>query len=409
MVYGNGSRKTVGMVTAAELMESAEEIAPGVVADRRYLHQHPELGFQEENTARLVAERLRALNLDEVRTGIAKTGVMGVLHGGKGSGKCVLLRADMDALPITEENDVPYKSENDGSMHACGHDAHTAMLLGAARVLASRRDEFAGTIKFIFQPSEEANGGGAKPMIAEGVMENPHVDASFGIHVGSNLPAGVVAVKSGAVNAATDGARVTIRGLGGHAARPQMAIDPVVIGAHCIIALQTLISREVDPFSPVVLTVGSLHGGTVSNVIPEEAYFLATIRTTTEKTRVLMAERIPQVVRGIAETFRATADVQYTFGYPPLVNDAAGAALVREVAIDLVGPERVWNAEAGMGGEDMSFFLLEAPGAFYRLGVRNEAAGKTFGHHHPRFDVDEDALATGVAMHAAVALRYLAQ
>jgi len=397
------------MVTAAELMESAEEIAPGVVADRRYLHQHPELGFQEEGTARLVAERLRALNLDEVRTGIAQTGVMGVLHGGKGPGKTVLLRADMDALPITELNDVPYKSENEGAMHACGHDAHTAMLLGAARVLAARRNEFAGTIKFIFQPSEEANGGGAKPMIEAGVMENPHVDAAFGIHVGSNLPAGVIAVKGGAINAATDGARVTIRGLGGHAARPHKAIDPVVIGAHCIIALQTLVSREVDPFSPVVLTVGSLHGGTVSNVIPEEAYFLATIRTTTEETRQLMAERIPQICQGIAETFRATADTQYTFGYPPLVNDEEGAALVREVATEVVGAERVMTAEAGMGGEDMSFFINAAPGAFYRLGVRNEAQGKTYGHHHPRFDVDEDALATGVAMHAAVALRYLGQ
>jgi len=396
------------MVTAAELMESAEEIAPGVVADRRYLHQHPELGFQEEGTARLVAERLRALNLDEVRTGIAQTGVMGVLHGGKGPGKTVLLRADMDALPITELNDVPYKSENEGAMHACGHDAHTAMLLGAARVLAARRNEFAGTIKFIFQPSEEANGG-AKPMIEAGVMENPHVDAAFGIHVGSNLPAGVIAVKGGAINAATDGARVTIRGLGGHAARPHKAIDPVVIGAHCIVALQTLVAREVDPFSPVVLTVGSLHGGTVSNVIPEEAYFLATIRTTTEETRQLMAERIPQICQGIAETFRATADTQYTFGYPPLVNDEEGAALVREVATEVVGAERVMTAEAGMGGEDMSFFINAAPGAFYRLGVRNEAQGKTYGHHHPRFDVDEDALATGVAMHAAVALRYLGQ
>jgi len=390
-------------------MESAEEIAPGVVADRRYFHQHPELGFQEEGTARLVAERLRALNLDEVRTGIAKTGVMGVLHGGKGPGKTVLLRADMDALPITELNDVPYKSENEGAMHACGHDAHTAMLLGAARVLAARRHEFAGTIKFIFQPSEEANGGGAKPMIEAGVMENPHVDAAFGIHVGSNLPAGVIAVKGGASNAATDSARVTIRGLGGHAARPHKAIDPVVIGAHCIIALQTLVAREVDPFSPVVLTVGSLHGGTVSNVIPEEAYFLATIRTTTEETRQLMAERIPQICQGIAETFRATADTQYVFGYPPLVNDEDAASLVRTVATEVVGAERVMAAEAGMGGEDMSFFINAAPGAFYRLGVRNEAQGKTYGHHHPRFDVDEDALATGVAMHAAVALRFLEQ
>ncbi len=395
------------MVTVAELRESAEEIAPGVVADRRYLHQHPELGFQEENTARLVIERLRALHLDDLQTGIAKTGVVGVLQGGKGPGKCVLLRADMDALPITELNDVPYKSEIPGRMHACGHDAHTAMLLGAARVLAERRGEFAGTIKFIFQPSEEQGEGGAQPMIAAGVMENPHVDAAFGIHVGSNIPAGKVAVLPGPVNAAADSAIVTIRGLGGHAARPQMAIDPIVIGAHCIVALQSLVSREVNPLSPAVITVGTLHAGTVSNVIPEDAHFEATIRTFDEQTRQLLAERIPQVVRGICETFRATAEVEYRLGYPPLVNNAAMAALVKEVALAVVGPERVMDSEPGMGAEDMSYFINAAPGAFYRLGVRNEAAGKTYGHHHPRFDIDEDALSTGVAMHAAVALRFL--
>jgi amidohydrolase len=395
------------MVTVADLRESAEEIAPGVIADRRYLHQHPELGFHEENTARFVVERLRALNLDDLQTGIAKTGVVGILHGGKGPGRTVLLRADMDALPMTELNDVPYKSENPGAMHACGHDAHTAMLLGAARVLAGRREEFAGTIKFLFQPSEEANAGGAAPMIEAGVMENPHVDAAFGIHVGSNIPAGKVAVLAGPVNAAADSAIVTIRGLGGHAARPQMAIDPIVIGAHCIVALQSLVSREVNPLSPAVITVGTLHAGTVSNVIPEDAHFEATIRTFDEQTRALLAERIPQVIRGICETFRATAEVKYELGYPPLVNNAEMAALVKSVALDVVGPERVQDSEPGMGAEDMSYFLNAVPGAFYRLGVRNEATGKTYGHHHPRFDIEEDALATGVAMHAAVALRYL--
>ncbi|MCA1724430.1 MAG: amidohydrolase, partial [Thermomicrobia bacterium] len=200
---------------------------------------------------------------------------------------------------------------------------------------------------------------------------------------------------------------VTIRGLGGHAARPQMAIDPIVIGAHCIIALQSLVSREVNPLSPAVITVGTLHAGTVSNVIPEDAHFEATIRTFDEQTRQLLAERIPQVVRGICETFRATADVEYHLGYPPLVNNAEMAALVKDVALDVVGPERVMDSEPGMGAEDMSYFINAASGAFYRLGVRNEATGKTYGHHHPRFDIDEDALSTGVAMHAAVALRFL--
>jgi amidohydrolase len=395
------------MVTAAEIVESAEEIAPGVVADRRYLHQHPELGFQEENTARYVAERLRAFGLDEVSTGIAKTGVVGVLRGGKGPGKCVLLRADMDALPIEEENAVEYRSENPGVMHACGHDAHTAMLLGAARVLAGRRDEFAGTVKFVFQPSEEANGGGAMPMIEAGVLENPKVDAAFGIHVGSAIPAGVVAVRPGPIHAAADGVRVTLRGLGGHAARPQMAIDPIVIGAHCIIALQTLVSREVNPLSPAVLTIGALHAGTVSNVIPEEAYFEGTIRTFDQKTRDVLAERIPQVIRCIAETFRATADVEYRLGYPPLVNDTEQAEFVRRVALEVVGPERTEEGEPGMAGEDMAYFINAVSGAYYRLGVRSEAKGITANHHHPRFNVDDDALSTGVAMHTAVALRYL--
>jgi amidohydrolase len=397
------------MVTAADIVESAEEIAPGVVADRRYLHQHPELGFQEENTSRLVAERLRAYGLDEVQTGIARTGVVGILRGGKGPGKCVLLRADMDALPIEEENAIDYRSENRGVMHACGHDAHTAMLLGAARVLSMRRDEFAGTVKFVFQPSEEANGGGAKPMIEACVLENPTVDAAFGIHVGSLIPSGIVAVHAGPINAAADGVRVTLRGLGGHAARPQMAIDPIVIGAHCIVALQTLISREVNPLSPAVLTIGALHAGTVSNVIPEDATFQGTIRTFDPETRERLAERIPQVIRGIAETFRATADVEYRLGYPPLVNDAEMAAFVRQVALEVVGPERTEEGEPGMAGEDMAYFINAVPGAYYRLGVRSEAKGIVANHHHPRFNVDDDALATGVAMHAAVALRYLAR
>lgn len=395
------------MVTIAEIREYAEEIGPGVIADRRFLHQHPELGFQERETAHFVEERLRTYNLDEVQTGIAQTGIVGILHGGRGPGRCVLLRADMDALPITELNDVPYKSEHPGAMHACGHDAHTAMLLGAARVLAECRADFAGTVKFLFQPSEEANGGGAKPMIAAGVLENPHVDAAFGIHVGSNVPVGQVAVRPGAVNAAADSAAVTIRGLGGHAARPQIAIDPIVIGAHCIVALQSLVSREVDPLAPAVITVGTLHAGTVSNVIPEEATFTATVRTTDEKTRQLLAERIPAVCQGIAATFRGTAEVKYTFGYPPLVNDDAMAALVREVALDVVGEDRIADVPPGMGAEDMSYLINAASGAFYRLGVRNEARGITYGHHHPRFDIDEEALATGVAMHAAVALRFL--
>jgi amidohydrolase len=395
------------VIPVAELRDSAEAVAPGVVVDRRYFHQHPELGFREENTARRVAERLRALELDDVLTQVARTGVVGVLRGRRGPGPCVLLRADMDALPLDELNDVPYKSLVPGVMHACGHDAHMAMLLGAAAVLAPRRERFAGTIKFVFQPSEEANGGGAKPMIEAGVLERPRVEAAFGLHVGTNVPLGKVAVRPGPINASADAAIVTIHGQGGHAARPHMAVDPVVVGAHCIVALQSLVSREVNPLSPAVITVGTLHAGTAANVIPEHATFRATIRTVDERTRRLLAERVPAVVRGIAETFRATAEVDYRLGYPPLVNHPGMAELVLDVAREVVGPDRVSEPHLGMGAEDMAYFLEAVPGAFYRLGVRDPAAGKTYSNHHARFDVAEEALPIGVAMHAAVALRYL--
>jgi amidohydrolase len=392
------------LLTTLPLVEAAWEIGPEVVADRRYLHQHPEIAFEEENTARFVAEKLRALGL-EVTTGIAKTGVLGLLRGGQ-PGKTVLLRADMDALPLEELNDVPYRSRTPGVMHACGHDAHTAMLLGVARLLTERRDAIKGTVKFIFQPAEEA-GGGAKPMIDEGVMENPRVDAAFGVHIGQDLPLGTIGVRTGPMNAASDGFVATIRGKGAHAARPHLAVDPVVIAAQCILALQTLVSREVNPLRQAVITVGAVHAGTVANIIPEEAVMRATVRTFDDEIRQHLAERIPALLRGIATALRGEADVQYRFGYPVLVNDAAMTDLVREVARGIVGPEKLIEREPGMGGEDMAYFLQRAPGCFFRIGSRNPERGLVYGHHHPRFDVDEEALPVGVAALASVALRYL--
>ena len=392
------------MITTLPLVEAAWEIGPEVVADRRYLHQHPEIAFEEENTARFVAEKLSALSLD-VTTGIAKTGVLGLLRGGQ-PGKTVLLRADMDALPLEELNDVPYRSRTPGVMHACGHDAHTAMLLGVARLLTERRDAIRGTVKFIFQPAEEA-GGGAKPMIDEGVMENPRVDAAFGVHIGQDLPLGTIGVRTGPMNAASDGFVATIRGKGAHAARPHLAVDPVVIAAQSILALQTLVSREVNPLRQAVITVGAVHAGTVANIIPEEAVMRATVRTFDDEVRQHLAERIPALLRGIAAALRGEADVQYRFGYPVLVNDAAMTDLVREVARGIVGPEKLIEREPGMGGEDMAYFLQRAPGCFFRIGSRNPERGLVYGHHHPRFDVDEEALPVGVAALASVALRYL--
>jgi amidohydrolase len=394
------------MAPRLSLTEAAWEIGPAVVADRRYLHQHPELGMQEENTARFVAEKLREFGI-ETQTGIATTGVLGTLRGAQ-PGKTVLLRADMDALPIEELNEVPYKSQVPGVMHACGHDSHTAMLLGVARLLTERKDEIKGTVKFIFQPSEEVPPGGAKPMIEEGVLEDPHVDAAFGVHIGQDLPVGTIGVCAGPTNAASDGFIATIKGVGGHAARPHGSVDPIVVAAQCISALQTLVSREVNPLRQAVITVGSLHAGTVSNIIPEEAIMKATVRTFDPEVRQNLSERIPALIKGISAAMRAEAEVQYRFGYPALVNDPAMTDLVRQVARGIVGPQRVVEREPGMGGEDMSYFLQHAPGCFFRIGSRNPDRGLVYGHHHPRFDIDDEgALPIGVAAVASVALRYL--
>ncbi|MGN6361942.1 MAG: M20 metallopeptidase family protein [Thermomicrobiales bacterium] len=394
------------MTVKLPLADAAFELGPQVVGDRRYLHQHPELAFQEEQTARFVADRLRSLGI-EPQTGVAKTGVVGLLQG-RAPGKTVLLRADMDALPIEELNDVPYKSQAPGVMHACGHDAHTAMLLGVARLLTERQDQFAGTVKFVFQPAEEVPPGGAKPMIEAGVMENPHVDAAFGVHIGQDLPVGTIGVCTGPMNAASDGFVATIKGQGGHAARPHVAVDPIVIAAQCVIALQTLVSREVNPLREAVITIGAIQAGTVSNVIPEDATLRATVRTFDEEVRQHLAERIPALIKGIAVAMRGDADVAYRFGYPTLVNDAAMTDLVREVAREIVGPEKLIEREPGMGGEDMSYFLREVPGCFFRIGSRNPERGLIYGHHHPRFNVDDEAaLPIGVAAVASVAMRYL--
>jgi len=393
------------MTAKLSLFDAAWEIGPMVVADRRHLHQHPELEMQEENTARFVAEKLRDLGI-ETTVGIATTGVLGLLHGAH-PGKTVLLRADMDALPIEELNDVPYRSQHPGVMHACGHDSHTAMLLGVARLLSERREELHGTVKIAFQPAEESVGGAA-PMIAAGVMENPHVDAAFGVHIAQDLPVGTIGVGAGPANAAVDEAIITIKGLGGHAARPQMAVDPILIAAQCITALQTLVSREIDPLRSAVITVGALHAGTVSNIIPEECELRVTIRTSDEETRGQLSERIPALTKGIATAMRGSAEVEYTFGYPVLVNDAAMTDLVREVAQELIGPDKVHEREMGMGAEDMVYFLQAAPGCFFRIGSRNEERGLTYGHHHPRFDIDDEgALPVWVAAVTAVTLRYL--
>jgi amidohydrolase len=389
------------------LLDDVDEILPGVIADRRHLHEHPELGFQEVETARFVADRLRALGVEDIRIGIAQTGATALIRGGQGPGKTVLVRADMDALPIEEENEVDYRSKQAGVMHACGHDAHTAMLLGVGRLLMERRDRFAGTVKLLFQPAEEGPGG-AKPMIEAGVLNDPPVDAVLGMHMAQEAPLGVIALRAGPAMAASDGFTLVIHGKGGHGARPQSTIDPIAVGAQIVVALQTIVSREVDPTESAVVTVGAFRAGEAANVIPDTAELRATVRSFSPDVRQQLARRIEEVVRGIAGAMRAEVDFQYRFGYPPTVNDPVMTDLVRAAATELIGAERVVESPQMMGAEDFSYFLEQRPGCFFYVGSRNEERGLIWGHHHPRFDIDEEALGVGIATMTAAVQRYLA-
>jgi amidohydrolase len=398
------------MVTASPtLREEIDEIMPGVIADRRHLHEHPELGFEEFETAKFVAERLQAMGVDDIRTGIAVTGVTGLIRGtapSPGKDAVVLLRADMDALPIHEENDVDYRSKVDGKMHACGHDAHTAMLLGIARTLNERRSEFSGTVKVLFQPAEEG-GGGARVMIEEGVLEDPVVDYVFGMHMAQDVPLGKIELRGGPVMAAADRFQVTIQGRGGHGAQPHLCIDPISVGAQIVTALQTIVSREIDPTEQAVVTVGAFLAGKASNVIPDTAELRGTLRSFNPAVRTQIAERVEGIVRGVAATMGATVDYQYLPGYPPTVNDPEISEMVRGIAREVVGEEQVSEGPLHMGAEDFSYFLERKPGCFYFVGSRNEQLGFKWGHHHPKFDIDESSMAAGMEIMVRTVLKTL--
>ena len=381
------------------------DVAEQVVRDRRHLHQHPELGFQEHQTAAFVAERLGSLGI-EVRTGVAETGVVGLLRGGR-PGKTVLLRADMDALPIDEANDVPYKSQNPGVMHACGHDGHTAILLNAAQVLSERRDNLPGTVKLVFQPCEERPPGGAIRMIEEGVLDDPTPDAVFGLHLSQVYPAGTIVTGPGPRYAAADVFRIVVVGKGGHAAYPHLCIDPVLAAAQVVSALHTIVAREVKPNEPAVITVGKIQAGTAPNVIPNEAVLEGTLRTLDRELRERLVRRVEEVAVGVARAMRADCRVEFELGYPPVVNDPAMAELAVGVARELVGDERVLAGEPAMPGDDMAYFLERVPGCYFNVGSRNEARGLTGAHHQPRYDIDEEALPVGVEMLVRLVERYL--
>ena len=391
------------------LRADIDEILPGVVADRRWLHEHPELGMQEFETSRFVVDRLRALNVESIRTGIAVTGVTALVHGTKpssGPGKVALIRADMDALPILEENQVEYVSQNPGVMHACGHDAHTAMLLGVTRLLLEGRSQFSGSVKVLFQPAEEGPGG-AEPMIAQGVLENPHVDAVFGLHVAQETPVGHIALRGGPTMASADSFHVRIQGKGGHGARPQSCIDPIVVAAHIVTALQTIVSREVDPVDPAVVTVGMIQAGKASNVIPDTCEMSGTVRSFNNERRQMLAKRIQEIATGVASALGATATVEYEFGYPPTINHVEMTEMVREVAVGVVGADRVHTSPLIMGAEDFSYFLEQRPGCFFFVGSKNDEKGLVWGHHHPRFDIDEESMAVGMETMTRSVVAYL--
>jgi amidohydrolase len=389
------------------LKSALDELVPGMVAMRRDLHQHPELAFEEVRTAGIVAQRLQALGMD-VRTGVAKTGVVGTLRGGRAlpDSKTLAIRADMDALPIHELNELDYRSTVDGKMHACGHDGHTAVLLTVADLLSKRRAELAGTIKFVFQPAEETIGGAA-PMVREGALEG--VDNIIGLHIFTSYPLGQVGVRSGTTFASADKLIFRVRGKGGHAAMPETTVDPIVVAAHITTALQTLISRETSPFDTAVITIGKIEAGSAFNIIPETAEMQGTMRAYSAESRARLLRRIPELAQGIAQAMNATCEVDVVDGCPPCINDPAMTELVQQAARASVGDDAVDSSPAVMtaGSDDMAYFLDTVPGCYFIVGSKNPTVGANYPHHHPRFNIDEDTMPIAAEVLTRTALEYL--
>jgi amidohydrolase len=373
-------------------------LQPQLVEWRRQIHQKPELGFQEKITAEFISQKLQNWGIEH-QVGIAQTGIVAIIKGEKSThGKVLAIRADMDALPIQELNEVPYCSQRDGIMHACGHDGHTAIAIGTAYYLHQHRQDLNGTVKIIFQPAEEGPGG-AKPMIAAGVLNNPDVDAIIGLHLWNNLPLGTVGVRPGALMAAVELFRCTIFGKGGHGAIPHQTVDSLVVAAQIVSALQTIVSRNINPLDSAVVTVGELHAGTAVNVIADTAKMGGTVRYFNPDLAGFFKERIEKIIAGICQSHGANYDLDYIHLYPPVINDAQVAALVRSVAQKVIEiPIGVFSECQTMGGEDMSFFLQEVPGCYFFLGSANAEKKLDYPHHHPRFDFDETALPMGVEM-----------
>jgi amidohydrolase len=374
---------------------------------RRDFHQYPELAHQERRTAGIVAERLRQLGLDDVRSGVGQTGVVGVLRGSR-AGKTVLLRADMDALPLTEaDRGQPYRSLNHGAHHACGHDGHVAILLTVAEQLAARRADLPGSVSFVFQPAEERVGG-AVGMIADGALE-PRPDACFGLHLWNELPVGQVDARSGPIYASADAFAITLSSPGGHAAMPHQVPDPIVASAQLVMALQTLVSRATPPLEPSVLTIGSIHGGTAPNIIPTRVELQGTTRAFDPAVRERLLSQLRELVRALPATMGVDSQLEMTDSCPACINDPTLTDLVRQAATRVLGAEFVSSQTRTTGADDMSLFLNEVPGCYFFVGSANAERGLASPHHSPTFDFDERALEIGVDVLLAATLDFLEQ
>ena len=382
-----------------EIEKEINRLGPQLVAWRRDFHRHPEIAYQERRTSSVIRSFLEELGLEV--SACAGTGIKAELRGRAG-GKTVAFRADMDALPLKEEGDKDYISENPEATHACGHDGHMAILMGVAKILAARRDQFKGRVIFLFQPAEERIPGGAKQMIEEGALDG--VKAIFGLHLWQPLPTGTVGIVKGVMMAQPDQFSIVVRGRGGHGSAPQMTVDPILVASHLVINTQSIVSRNVDPLKPVVVSFGTIKGGTIYNIIPNEVSLTGTVRTFDHKLQVMAERRLRQISKETAKTFGATAELKYEKGYPPLVNHDKMVNFVLRVAKEILGEDKIKPIDPVMGGEDFAYFLQKVPGAFFFFGMGD---GQKFPHHHPAFDIDEKALQPAVLLMSSLALEYL--
>ncbi|HUR11168.1 MAG TPA: M20 family metallopeptidase [Flavitalea sp.] len=381
-----------------KIRQQANLAADEIIFIRRYLHAHPELSYQEFETASFISAKLTEYGIPFQR--MANTGVIGLIEGRSPGKKIIALRGDMDALPIHEENNIEYRSVKAGIMHACGHDVHTACLLGASKILNNLKDQWEGSVKVIFQPGEERNPGGASLLIKEGVLKNPTPDAIFALHVHPGLPVGKVSLRSGQVMASADEIYITLKGKGGHAAAPHLTTDTILAASELIVALQQVISRNRNPLSPSVLSICSIQGGHTTNVIPSEVKLMGTFRALDEEWRFTAHKLIEKICRGIAESTGASIDCHIDVGYPAVYNHELLHPVAVQLAQDYMGEQDVWETEMRMGAEDFGYYSQKIPGCFFRLGVMNEKKGITAGVHTPTFNVDESAIEIGMGMMA---------